>query len=113
MNSRALATKSQIDIDAYDFYGPLNQRGTPERNMLMALLERAILDYVGNEKKEIEQAGEWIFNDDDDNEEPLEEFSFNWVCQQLDLEPNKVAETIRLMPKRGNRRVAPWYFAKA
>ena len=34
------------------------------------------------------------------------------VCQQLDLDKNFVAETVKAMPKRGSRRVAPWYFMK-
>ncbi len=87
-----------------------NHRGTPERNLLMAILERAILDYVGNDQKELEQSTAWIFGDLEESNPT--EFSFPWVCQQLDLDTMSIAETIKNMPKRGSRRVAPWYFDK-
>ena len=101
-------TLPAIHIDADNSFGPPRERGTPERNLLMATLERAILDYVGNHKAEVQAAEDWIFADTDTYKPVL--FSFAWVCEQLDLEPRKIAQIIRDMPKRGNRRVAPWYF---
>jgi len=87
-----------------------NNRGTPERNLLMCILERAILDYVGNNKKEIERASDWIFtNSNTDHKKP---YSFIWLCSELDLNYKKIAKVIREMPKRGTNRVAPWYTLK-
>ena len=100
-----------VDTTAIDSFTEPSQRGTPERNLLMAILERAILDYVGNDQKELEQATQWIFSDLDD--EQATEFSFPWVCQQLDLDTANIANMIKAMPKRGSNRVAPWYFDKA
>lgn len=104
----------------FDYDTPLNSssnpKGTPERNLLMAILERAILDYVGNETAEVEKAQKWIFgsnnfcNKNSDDYDPL---SFYWVCTELDLDPEKIAAAIKAMPKRGNRRTAPWYWQKA
>jgi hypothetical protein len=34
------------------------------------------------------------------------------VCEQLDLDAPKIAEKIKSMPRRGNRKIAPWYFSK-
>jgi hypothetical protein len=88
---------------------------SPERRLLLAILERAILDYVGNDSREVEAAEEWLFNKPEQEiaePTPTEQFSFSWVCEQLDLDTLKVARKIRSMPRRGNRRVAPWYFAK-
>ena len=96
-----------------NFESPLNstpnQTGSPERNLMMAILERAILDFVGNRPSDIKSAEDWIFSD---AQEPQEEFSFAWVCSELDLDPKSIAAAIKAMPKRGNNRVAPWYFNK-
>lgn len=104
-----------IDVEAAEFVDAPNERGTPERNLLMAVLERAILDFVGNDQKEIDDAEEWFFDGLEGgtyDSNSLNEFSFPWLCQQLDLDPVYVAETVKNMPKRGHRRVAPWYFMK-
>lgn len=96
-----------------NFESPLNSTpnhtGSPERNLMMAVLERAILDFVGNNPADIKSAETWIFAE---NEEPQQEFSFTWVCSELDIDPKRIAEAIKAMPKRGNNRVAPWYFSK-
>jgi len=72
------------------------------------MLERAILDYVGNDRKELEAAKEWIF--DEQQEHLAKDFTFVWVCDQLDLDPNFIRSTVERMPRRGAHRVAPWYF---
>jgi hypothetical protein len=84
--------------------------GTPERRLLLAILERAILDFVGNDERELEQAEEWIFSSKKSGK--VEHFSFEWVCEQLDLDAHKISEKIKAMPRRGSRKVAPWYFTK-
>ncbi len=113
-------SKSNRMID-FDYNSPLNSEpspyGTPERNLLMSMLERAILDYVGNDQKDLKQAEEWLFgsekNTENDNDaEPLAPFSFAWTCKELDLDPTFVSNTIKAMPRRGKNRVAPWYFTK-
>lgn len=101
-----------IDADAHILYGPPNMTGSPERRLLLAILERAILDYVGNDQKEVDEAEAWIFDSDTINPRK-DNFSFDWVCEELDLCPSQVTHAIKTMPKRGNRRVAPWYFAQA
>lgn len=88
------------------------QGGVPERRLLLAILERAILDFVGNEPKEVESASEWFFGDRNSREalQPPAAFSFGWVCEALDLDPQRVAAFVSALPKRGRRRIAPWYF---
>ncbi len=85
--------------------------GTPERRLLLAVLERAVLDYVGNDEREMEAAEAWLF--EDLNNQQSGEFSFTWICRELDLDVKRIAQKITEMPKRGSRRVAPWYFLKA
>ena len=96
-----------IDHDAHPLFDVPNQTGTPERNLLLAILERAILDFVGNDEVEVESSSEWLFESD---EEQMLAFSFRWVCHHLDLDHRSVRDRIRSMPKRGSRKIAPWYF---
>ncbi len=100
-----------VDAEFQEASGIPNMTGTPERRLLLAILERAILDFVGNEPKEIEEAERWLFGDLD--HPGANQFSFAWVCEQLDLDPYKIANKVRSMPRRGNRKVAPWYFQKS
>jgi hypothetical protein len=104
-----------IDRDASSLFDVPNSTGSPERRLLLAVLERAILDFVGNDPREVEEAAEWLFGDlpseDEDDTPPPTQFSFVWICEELDLDPLSIAAKIRLMPKRGARKVAPWYFA--
>lgn len=100
----------EIDYDAYRLIDIPNLTGTPERRLLLAVLERAILDFVGNDEKEVNEATGWIFDDEDDGSG---DFSFGWICQELDLNVRDIQEKIRKMPKRGDSRIAPWYLTKA
>jgi hypothetical protein len=101
---------SDLDRDFCQVFGAPNMTGSPERRLLLAILERAILDYVGNDPREIHEAEEWLFHSNETSARG--HFSFPWVCEQLDLEPRKIASKIKAMPRRGNRKIAPWYFAK-
>lgn len=98
-----------MDDDALALFQEPNMTGTPERNLLMAILERAIRDFVGNSSQESREAEEWLF---EDCKQPFPEFSFPWICQQLDLVPERISNLIEGMPKRGEHRTAPWYFMK-
>jgi hypothetical protein len=111
VNSGFLA---DFDRDFYQVFGAPNMTGTPERRLLLAILERAILDYVGNDTREVQEAEQWLFGDNEHYNEhcSTSQFSFGWLCEQLDLDPIKIANHIRSMPRRGNRKIAPWYFAK-
>lgn len=97
-----------IDTEADSLFDDSDGRGTPERNLLMAILERAILDYIGNQAKEAKEAEDWIFEAVEGNN--AQSFSFSWICQQLDLDYQRAQQVITLMPKRGDNRTAPWYW---
>lgn len=109
MNTTPLNTTYSTEINS--FFDAPNFTGSPERRLLLAILERAILDFVGNDSREIQGSSDWIFSDGD-NENYENEFSFVWVCEQLDLDPERIANYISAMPKRGNHRIAPWYLTK-
>lgn len=98
-----------MDTEISAALGISHGSGSPERRLLAAMLERAILDFVGNDSKEIEEAEEWLFGS---FEQPYAPFTFPWLCQELDLDIKQVKQDIHRMPKRGTQRVAPWYFSK-
>jgi len=92
----------------YSFSSP-NVTGSPERNLLLAILERAILDLTGNDPELANDAEVWLFEDLNVADQDPEEFTLMWVCQQLDLNVVDIISKIRRMPRRGNSRVPPWY----
>ena len=94
------------DPDIYSLYDQRSSLEQPERKLLVAMLERAILDYVGNDSKQVQAAEDWLFSGENQGNEA---YSFNWICEQLDLDSGRTTEIIKAMPKRGTSRVAPWY----
>lgn len=96
-----------IDQDSSNLFEVPNGTGSPERRLILAVLERAILDFVGNDLREVQEAEEWLFGERDTPTNAP--FSFAWVCRELDLDSRVIAEQIRSMPKRGSSRIAPWY----
>jgi hypothetical protein len=94
--------------DEFEIFAGYNPTGSPERRLLLGILERAILDYVGNDAREAEHAKSWIHSSDTMEDD----FSFSWICAQLDLDPSNTAKYITSLPKRGSSRVAPWYSMK-
>lgn len=107
--SNAFETGSESD--ELGIFDRPNLTGTPERRLLLAILERALLDYVGNDDKESLEAEEWIFSDMVPFP-PYLSFTFPWICEQLDLNAKRTLRKISRMPKRGHNRLAPWYLTK-
>lgn len=97
-------------VESESWFDVPNETGTPERRLLLAVLERAILDFVGNDERELQEAEEWIFSELEDPS--YDEFTFAWVCRELDLDYRKISAQIKEMPKRGASRIAPWYINK-
>lgn len=93
------ATESVVD----------RSRIRPERSLLVAVLERAVFDFVGHKKSAREDAAEWIFGDYDNNEP----FSFNWVCSHLDMHPADVLHQIKQMKPRGTQATHQWWADRA
>lgn len=105
MNNNSFDSVSSNDDELGIFDYP-NLTGSPERRLILAVLERAMLDYVGNDEQEHQSAKSWLFS------EPgftSKEFSFPWVCEHLDLSPVDIQRKIMKMPRRGSQRLAPWY----
>lgn len=66
----------------------------PERNLLAAVLARAICDAFGSaqcDRHIVRSARQWLFG----ALSPTSSFSFAWVAQHLDLDPNQLQNTLR------------------
>lgn len=70
----------------------------PERNLLAAVLARAICDAFGTahcERHIVRSARQWLFG----KLTPKKPFSFAWVALHLDLEPLALQDTLRSYEK--------------
>jgi hypothetical protein len=65
---------------------------TPERELLIAVLDRAVLDFCGREGELHLRAKEWIFGEDEIDSD--HSFSFNVICEHLGLNPSALRERI-------------------
>jgi hypothetical protein len=66
----------------------------PERNLLAAVLARAICDAFGTahcERHIVRSARQWLFG----KLTPKKAFSFAWVALHLDLDPHQLQESLR------------------
>ena len=85
---------SALDADASLPHPKKIQLIKPERNLLAAVLSRAICDAFGTQatdKHVIRAARRWL-NEDIDEEKP---FSFGYVAVHLDLDPVSLRQSIR------------------
>jgi hypothetical protein len=78
---------------------------TPERNLLVAMIQRAIFDYMGNREFDRDSAAEWLFDDTENSDL----FSFQWVCSQLDLEPQAITSRVKQMTPRESMHCQRWW----
>ena len=64
-----------------------------ERNMLYAMLTRSMIDFLGIAcgQRDMLGAVEWILNDS------LVPFSYEWVCEILDIDSNKIRGALMKM----------------
>lgn len=78
-----------------DEEGYVSSRGVkPERNLLAAVLARAICDAFGSaqcDRHVVRSARQWLFG----TLTPSRAFSFAWVVQHLDLDPIALQQTLR------------------
>ena len=75
--------------------GYSSSRGVkPERNLLAAVLARAICDAFGSaqcDRHVVRSARQWLFG----ALTPTRAFSFAWVSQHLDLDPIALQQTLK------------------
>jgi len=71
----------------------------PERHLLVAILRRALFDYVQGSGEEKVAARDWLFDED---QHTL--FSFRWICTQLEIDAGSILFRLK---RRGGRKVQP------
>ena len=89
-NSFAASKFSPEGDDDSEAYSPVK----PERNLLAAVLARAICDAFGTahcERHVVRSARQWLFG----KLTPKDSFSFAWVALHLDLEPSTLQDSLR------------------
>jgi hypothetical protein len=89
-NSQAAGKFSPEREDDYEAYSPVKA----ERNLLAAVLSRAICDAFGTahcERHIVRSARQWLFG----TLMPKQAFSFYWVASHLDLDPVALQEFLR------------------
>ena len=67
-----------------------NKLSAPEHELLVAILDRAVLDFYSKRQALRDPAKEWLF----EAEEGRELFSFDWICDHLNLEPQAVRKQV-------------------
>ena len=61
------------------------------RNLLAAVLERAIFDLSDSESPRLREAAQRFFADTKNTEEP---FSFFWICSELSISPTMFLSSV-------------------
>lgn len=94
-NAWALNKFSPEREEDYEAQSPVK----PERNLLAAVLARAICDAFGTahcERHIVRSARQWLFG----KLTPKRPFSFAWVALHLDLEPIALQDSLRSYEKK-------------
>lgn len=92
MSNSSAVGKFSSDTDSES---DVNSAVKPERNLLSAVLARAICDAFGTahcERHIVRSARQWLFG----RITPKKPFSFAWVAIHLDLDPIALQESLRL-----------------
>lgn len=77
-----------VIVDEYLFAD--NLFDTPEKNLLAMVLDRAIRDYTSIEHEVRREVETWFFCKE--NSKP---FSFLWICEALDLDPQRIRTLLK------------------
>ncbi len=89
---RSSSAAGKVSPDGYE---DLQQSPVkPERNLLAAVLARAICDAFGSahcDRHEVRSARQWLFG----QLTPKMAFSFAWVARHLDLDPIALQQTLK------------------
>ena len=65
---------------------------TAEHRLIVAVLQRAITDYLGDDTELAEDAKTWLFAE---QFAPYEVFTLGWICEQIDLNVEITIDAIR------------------
>ena len=105
-----------VDDDSlFHMIGREDGRG-PEERLLLAVLERAIRDYIGGSAEDKADATEWLYTPvplmQADGSRYLEPFSFPWLCQFLELDRNEMLEKLEAAVRQSRDGSLPFFLDK-
>lgn len=74
---------------------PNNDGYVPERRLLVAVLQRAVTDYVSGDGEIQNESYNWLMNDNNegDDERPL---TFRFICEALDFNVDSLRYAIKV-----------------
>ncbi len=73
----------------------------PELILIAAVLKRAVSDYVSSYDRLAKEAEDWIFNEEDPSAQIA--FSFQWVCEQLGISPQRIKDAVKQLKEHGGQ----------
>lgn len=98
---------TQEQLYSFNRFGPENEPRGPEHTLLVAILERAILDLADGPLEDRRQAFEWFEGKEGANDR----FNFVGICEYLGFDPEKIREGLgpHLAAEGARRyRYIPW-----
>ena len=102
--------QSGISIIDSDVYSGLDNCSSPEKRLLLAVLEQGIRDFLDKGKPHSNQAKWWLFDDKDaDFHNP---FTCAWICKELDIDINLLRERVLFFSENGVPQEIVWIFKK-
>ena len=87
-----------------------DDRLTPEKRLLLAVLEQAIRDVLDHDKPHGKQAERWFF--EDWNTEHSLPFSLSWICRHLDIDMTQTQKKVREFIEHGIPAGMAWAFRR-
>ena len=94
MNTTMSVARVRVGCGEEEEFGSQCKGIKPERNLLAAVLARAICDAFGSaqcDRHVVRSARQWLFG----SLTPTRAFSFAWVAQHLDLDPVALQNTLK------------------
>lgn len=82
----------------------------PEERLVLAVLERAVRDFIGGSAADASDAREWLYAAAASGEP--EPYSFPWICEQLGLLPREVLTRLELALKQSKEGSLPFFLDK-
>ena len=99
-----------VIIIAPELFSPPDDKLTPEKRLLLAVLEQAIRDVLDRDKPYGKQAARWFFEDwGGDYNLP---FSLSWICRHLDVDMHLVQQRVQEFIEQGIPREMAWAFRR-
>ncbi len=81
--SRTISNQNQSSIPAPTL---------PEKELLLAILDRSVMDYHSKNSRLSKAASEWLFDEQDHCS--THAFSFNWICEYLSIDKQSLRGSI-------------------